>query len=101
MDTEIQEEGADGGHRDSCARPDPADCDGARDNDIVGQGGMRSHSRLGRVSAPYRCEHDCAMVEGDIVSCTPSGVSASAEEVLGKAFLGTGLSGGDDGDADR
>ena len=101
MDTEIQEEGADGGHRDSCARPDPADCDGARDNDIVGQSGMRSHSRLGRVSPACRYQHNRAVAEGDIVSCTPSGVPASAEEVLGEAFLGTALSGGDDGDADR
>jgi len=62
---------------------------------------MRSHSRLGRVSAPCRCEHDCAVAEGDIVSSTPSGVSALGKEVLGKAFMGAGISGGDDGDADR
>lgn len=100
MDTEIQEESPDRGHRDSCARPDSADRAGARDNDIFRQGSMRSHSRFGRVSAPCGCEHDCPMAEGYLISGTSSGVSASAEEVLGETFLGAGISGGDDGYAD-
>jgi len=40
------------------------------------------------------------MAEGYLISGTPSGVSASAEKVLGEAFLGAGISGGDDGYAD-
>jgi len=37
MDTEIPEEGADGASGASCARPDSADRDGARNRDCVGE----------------------------------------------------------------
>lgn len=62
---------------------------------------MRSHSRIGRVPAPCRCEHDCAMAEGDFIQNTPSGVSASEKEVLGEAFVGERISGGHDRDSYR
>ena len=100
MGAEISEKSADRGGRDSGARPHPADSDGTRDSDIVGEGGLRPHSRVGRVSAPCRCEHDCPMAEGDQLAHTPSGVCAFEEGLLGATLMGQGISGGEHWDAD-
>ena len=101
MDHEISQEGIDGRDIHSCARPYTADCHGTRNNHIVRESLMRSHSRLGRIPTSYGCQHDCPMVEGDIFEDTPSGVSSFKEKVLGETFLGKRLSRGDDGNHNR
>jgi len=100
MDPKISKESPDGGGRDSGARPDPPDCHGTRDYDLVGKSLLRPHSRLDRPPAARGCEYDRAMAEGHQFADTPSGVSALAESVLGAALLGEGISGGEYGDID-
>ena len=97
MGPEVSEKGADRRSGSSCARPNTTDCHRTRNNNIIRKSCLRPHSRLDRISTPYRREYDRAMVEGDQFANTPSGVSAFTEKVLGEASVGKGISCGNDG----
>ena len=88
LDSKVREGGAEGRCGDSCARSDPRDGDGARDNDSMGEGSERPHSRVGELSAARRSEHDRAVVERDQFANTPSGVWGFKGSVLGASSLG-------------
>jgi len=95
VDSKIQEEGACGSGGDSCARPIAPDSDGARVGDYFWQGCTRPRPHIFGLSAESGYQHDCTMAEGDQFTCTPSGVSVLAQEILGPSFLGEGIFGGE------
>jgi len=101
VDSEIWEEDTDGPSGASCARPDWADCDGARDHDPVGKGGQRPHARVGSVPTAYRREQDRAVVGRHQFANPAAGVCAPEESVLGATPVGEGIPCGEHGESDR
>ena len=78
VDFEIPEESADAASCASCARPDSADGDGARNHPSVGEGGKQSHSRAGSLPTALGRESNRAVVEGDQFADGPLGVCTVA-----------------------
>src|SRR5262245_49498793 len=79
VDPEISQDGADGAGGASCARPDPANRDGARDQHTFGKSGQRPHSRAGCLSTPRGYQQDGAMAERDQFADIASRVRALEE----------------------
>ncbi len=94
MDTEIPKEGACRCSCGSCARPNPANCNGTRVGDFIGESRTRPRPCVCFVPCAPGHQYDCPVAEGYQLSGTPSGVCASAEDVLGQALLGSGLPSG-------
>ena len=91
LDPEIPKAGFGWSGRGSCARSAPADCDGARVDDLVGKSGTRSRPRVCLVSPESGHQHDRSVAERGQLESAPSGVSSPPQSVLGKALLGARL----------
>ena len=93
MGSEVSEADFDRRGSASCARPDPADRDGARDRDFVWKNSERPHSRFGGVPTACGYQSNRAVAERHQLANPVAGVRPLEEGVLGPAFVGKRISG--------